>query len=44
MVAHRAAFRGAYRAHRQRRKLTATEQRVAALLDSPNTPPLLGGS
>lgn len=35
IVAHRASFRAAYRGHRQRRALTATEQAVVALLDGP---------
>jgi hypothetical protein len=40
LVAHRASFRAAYRGHRQRRQLTATEEAVVALLDSPNRPRL----
>lgn len=35
IAAHRASFRGAYRGHRQRRRLSETEQRVVALLDGP---------
>jgi hypothetical protein len=42
MVAHRASFRSAYRSHRQRRQLTATELQVAALLEDHVTPRLAG--
>lgn len=35
ITAHRASFRAAYRGHRQRRQLNATEAAVVALLDGP---------
>lgn len=35
LVAHRAAFRAAYRGYRARKRLTETEERVVALLDGP---------
>lgn len=38
LVAHRAAFRAAYRGHLQRRRLSSTEQQVAALLEDHVTP------
>lgn len=41
--AHRASFRAAYRGHRNRRQLSETEQRVAALLDGPSHPRLVDG-
>lgn len=44
IVAHRASFRAAYRGHRQRRQLTATERAVVALLDGPSTRRLTGES
>lgn len=40
MVAHRASFRASYRGHQQRRRLTATERQVAALLDGNHGPGL----
>lgn len=43
VAAHRASFRAAYRGHRQRRRLSETEQRVAALLDGSSTRALGSG-
>lgn len=43
LVAHRAAFRAAYRGQRQRVALTETERAVVALVDGPQVPRLGGG-
>lgn len=47
MVAHRAAFRSAYRGHRQRARLSSTEEQVVALLGDRTQMPkgqIAGGS